>query len=63
LAASRYSRATRTAASQLPFTFKWDVTTPAAPEGAYKLVLSGYLLDTNQKISQVVQFYHRPLIR
>jgi hypothetical protein len=46
-----------------PFTFKWDVTTPAAPEGAYKLVLSGYLLDTNQKISQVVQFYHRPVIR
>jgi hypothetical protein len=46
-----------------PFSFKWDVTTSPAAEGVYKLVLSGYLLDTNQKISQVVQFYHRPAVK
>ena len=46
-----------------PFSFKWDVTSSAAAEGVYKLVLSGYLLDTNQKVSQVVQFYHRPSIK
>ena len=42
-----------------PFAFKWDVTSPPAPEGLYKLVLSGYMLATNDPVSQVVQFYHR----
>jgi hypothetical protein len=46
-----------------PFSFKWDVAASPAAEGMYKLVLSGYLLDTNQKISQVVQFYHRAAVK
>jgi hypothetical protein len=46
-----------------PFSFKWEVAASHAAEGTYKLVLSGYLLDTNQKISQVVQFYHRPVVK
>jgi hypothetical protein len=46
-----------------PFSFKWDAAASASAEGVYKLVLSGYLLDNNQKVSQVVQFYHRPVIR
>jgi len=46
-----------------PFAFKWDAASSHAAEGVYKLVLSGYLLDTNQKISQVVQFYHRPVVK
>ena len=33
------------------------------PEGTYKLVLSGYLLENNQKVGQVVQFYHRPAVQ
>jgi hypothetical protein len=46
-----------------PFAFKWDVTSPTASEGLYKLVLSGYMLATNDPVSQVVQFYHRDDIK
>ncbi len=46
-----------------PFSFRWNVAAPAMPEGAYKLVLSGYLLENNQKVGQVVQFYHRPAVQ
>jgi len=46
-----------------PFAFKWDVTSPPASEGPYKLVLSGYMLATNDPVSQVVQFYHRADIK
>jgi len=45
-----------------PFSFRWDVSDPPVPEGWYKLVLSGYLLATNDPVSQVVEFYHRPRI-
>jgi hypothetical protein len=46
-----------------PFSVRWDVASRPVPEGVYKLVLSGYLRTTNDPVSQVVQFYHRPLIR
>jgi hypothetical protein len=46
-----------------PFPYKWDLAAGGAPEGAYRLVLSGYLLNTNDPISQVVKFYHRPQVR
>ena len=46
-----------------PFAFRWDVTSPPASEGLYKLVLSGYMLATNDPVSQVVQFYHRADIK
>jgi hypothetical protein len=39
------------------------VTSPTASEGPYKLVLSGYMLATNDPVSQVVQFYHRADIK
>jgi len=46
-----------------PFSLNWDVTSPRAAEGAYRLVLSGYMLTTNDPVSQVVQFYHQPEIK
>jgi hypothetical protein len=46
-----------------PFAFRWGVTSPPAAEGLYKLVLSGYMLATNDPVSQVVQFYHRADIK
>jgi hypothetical protein len=39
------------------------VTSARASEGVYRLVLSGYMLATNDPVSQVVQFYHRPEIK
>jgi hypothetical protein len=45
-----------------PFSFRWDVSAPPLPEGWYKLVLSGYMLATNDPVSQVVEFYHQPRI-
>lgn len=46
-----------------PFSYRWDLGEEGAPEGSYRLVLSGYLLNTNDPISQVVKFYHRPQVR
>jgi hypothetical protein len=46
-----------------PFAFRWDVTSSLAQEGLYKLVLSGYMLATNDPVSQIVQFYHRTDIK
>ena len=46
-----------------PFSYKWDLANSGPPEGAYRLVLSGYLLNTNDPISQVVRFHHRPQVR
>jgi len=46
-----------------PFSYQWDLANGAAPEGAYRLVLSGYLLSTNDPVSQVVRFHHRPRVR
>ena len=45
-----------------PFTVRWPVTSPPLPVGSYKLVLSGYLLSTNDPVGQIVQFYHRPSV-
>jgi hypothetical protein len=46
-----------------PFSYKWDLAEGGPPEGAYRLVLSGYVLSTNDPISQVVRFHHRPQVR
>jgi hypothetical protein len=46
-----------------PFAFKWDLTSSPPSEGQYKLVLSGYMLSTNDPVSQVVQFYHKADIK
>jgi hypothetical protein len=44
-----------------PFTVRWDAGN--AKEGRYALVCNGYFLDTNQHLSQTVQFFHRPTVR
>lgn len=45
-----------------PFEFRWDFSRASAPQGAYKLVLSGYVLSNNDPVTQVVHFYHQPVI-
>jgi hypothetical protein len=45
-----------------PFSVKWDVPPSPTAEGAYRLVLSGYLVPTNDPVRQEVEFYHRPRI-
>ncbi len=44
-----------------PFTVRWDAS--SAEPGAYKLVITGYLLDTSKRLNQDVQFYHHPQVR
>ena len=46
-----------------PFWIKWDIAGTATPEGDYKLVVSGYVLNTNDPINQIVQFYHKPRLK
>ena len=46
-----------------PFWIKWDVTTPSAPGGSYKLVVSGYMLNSNEPLNQVVNFRHQPRLK
>ncbi|MGH8578740.1 MAG: hypothetical protein ACREVK_00995 [Gammaproteobacteria bacterium] len=46
-----------------PFTVRWGLTATPARAGAYKLVLAGYVLGTNDPVSQVVHFYHQPEIK
>jgi hypothetical protein len=41
-----------------PFTWRLDAN--ALAPGAYRLVLVGYLIETNKRIRQVVRFRHRP---
>lgn len=44
-----------------PFTCRVNAT--ALAPGAYRLVLVGYLTETNQRIRQVVKFSHQPNLR
>jgi hypothetical protein len=44
-----------------PFTCRVNAT--ALTQGAYRLVLVGYLTETNQRIRQVVKFNHHPNLR
>lgn len=41
-----------------PFLLRWDLTKSPAPAGSYRLVLKGYVLTTNDPVSQVVRFVH-----
>ena len=43
-----------------PFTWRVDAT--KLPAGEYRLVVRGYLTETNQHIHQVVRFTHRPVL-
>ncbi len=44
-----------------PFTVRWDSS--QAKEGSYRLVVKGFLLDTNEPVDQVVRFFHRPIVK
>ncbi len=44
-----------------PFTFHWDAS--SAEAGPYRLVVTGFLLDTNERFHQVVHFYHQPRVQ
>lgn len=46
-----------------PFTVKWNFATAGMPEGRYRVVLSGYFLDSNKPIQQTVRFHHQPTVR
>ena len=46
-----------------PFWIKWDVASSTLSEGPYKLIVSGYVLNTNDPINQVVHFYHQPRLK
>ena len=46
-----------------PFWIKWDLSGSAPPAGTYKLIISGYVLNTNDPINQVVNFYHQPRLK
>lgn len=41
-----------------PFLLRWDLTKFPASAGSYRLVLKGYVLTTNDPVSQVVRFVH-----
>jgi hypothetical protein len=41
-----------------PFPVHWDLVKFPAPAGPYRLVLKGYVLATNDPLSQVVRFLH-----
>ena len=43
-----------------PFTFRWDAS--RAPEGKYRLVITGFVLSTNAPLQHVVRFYHQPKV-
>ena len=43
------------------FDVRWNAV--GKREGRYRLVISGYSLNTSDKINQVVGFYHRPVVK
>ena len=44
-----------------PFVVQWDAT--KATPGAYRIVLDGYALDSNQRLQQTVRFTHQPTVQ
>jgi hypothetical protein len=43
------------------FTLGWNAAD--AETGRYRLVIEGYLLDTNQRLHQTLRFFHQPTVR
>lgn len=41
-----------------PFSIRWP--TGSSPAGPYRLVVTGFFLDNNQRFTQTVRFYHQP---
>lgn len=52
-----YRRPANWEAANSPFTVRWDGS--SAPEGWYRLVISGYF-DNNTPLDKEILFYHRP---
>lgn len=48
------------AAGDQPVTVRWPAGT--APAGPYRLVVTGYFLDNNQRFTQTVGFFHQPVV-
>lgn len=44
-----------------PLRIEWNAA--QAPAGSYRLVLSGYVRSTNEKVYQEVSFYHQPTVK
>lgn len=44
-----------------PFTVRWNSS--LAQEGPYQLLITGYLLKTNDSIDQTVRFFHQPVVK
>lgn len=46
-----------------PFWIKWETSGSSPVPGAYKLVVSGYALSSNDRINQIVRFHHQPRLK
>jgi hypothetical protein len=53
-----YRQTLRRVRAGKPFTCRWNAA--SAVEGGYRLVVDGYSLQTNDPITQVIDFYHKP---
>ena len=40
-----------------PLSVRWE--TKSAPAGPYRMLVTGYFLDNNQRFTQTIRFYHR----
>lgn len=56
-----WSSAVPLAAGDQPVLMRWPVG--SSPAGLYRLVVSGYFIDNNERFSQVVHFYHQPVVQ
>jgi hypothetical protein len=56
-----WSSAVPLAAGDEPVSIRWPAG--SVPTGLYRLVVSGYFLDSNQQFTQTVQFYHQPVVQ
>jgi hypothetical protein len=46
-----------------PFWIKWQTAGSSSVQGTYKLVVSGYMLSTNDPLNQIVHFHHQPRLK
>ncbi len=56
-----WSSAVPLAAGDQPVSMRWPAG--SAQAGLYRLVVSGYFIDNNQRFTQAVQFYHQPVVQ
>ncbi|MDH4305578.1 MAG: hypothetical protein OEV53_16100 [Nitrospira sp.] len=56
-----WSSAVPLAAGDQPVSIRWPAG--SVPAGIYRLVVSGYFLDNNERFTQAVQLYHQPVVQ